>query len=171
MLPCSLVLSYTRTTGTYLVRTNVKFGAKVRRELQREYADWIWLTSGMWCHLVRLSRNNISEDFTASGFGAELLGVTVKISIPGSYKMTTVLFTILHSVTSQQSSHWESNISYAYLCLRMGANIGIQQQARRMASSGMLRRVALVRTVVSEEFSASIIRVTRISELGTSASN
>jgi hypothetical protein len=34
-----------------------------------------------------------------------------------------------------------------------------------MASSGMLRRVALVRTVVSEELSASIIRVTRISEL------
>jgi hypothetical protein len=37
----------------------------------------------------------------------------------------------------------------------------------RMASSGMLRRVALVRTDVSEEHSASIIRVTRIGELGT----
>jgi hypothetical protein len=36
-----------------------------------------------------------------------------------------------------------------------------------MASSGMLRRVALVRTDVSEELSAPIIRVTRISELGT----
>jgi hypothetical protein len=35
-----------------------------------------------------------------------------------------------------------------------------------MASSGMLRRVALVRTDVSEELSASI-RVTRIGELGT----
>jgi hypothetical protein len=34
-------------------------------------------------------------------------------------------------------------------------------------SSGMLRRVALVRTDVSEELSASFIRVTRISELGT----
>jgi hypothetical protein len=31
----------------------------------------------------------------------------------------------------------------------------------------MLRRVALVITDVSEEFSASIIRVTRIGELGT----
>jgi hypothetical protein len=31
----------------------------------------------------------------------------------------------------------------------------------------MLRRVALVRTDVSEEFSASIIRVTRLGELGT----
>jgi hypothetical protein len=36
-----------------------------------------------------------------------------------------------------------------------------------MASSGMLRRVAVVRTDVSEERSASFIRVTRIGELGT----
>jgi hypothetical protein len=34
-------------------------------------------------------------------------------------------------------------------------------------SSGMLRRVAVVRTDVSEEPSASFIRVTRIGELGT----
>jgi hypothetical protein len=36
-----------------------------------------------------------------------------------------------------------------------------------MASSGMLRRVALVRTDVSEEPSPSFIRVTRIDELET----
>jgi hypothetical protein len=36
-----------------------------------------------------------------------------------------------------------------------------------MPSSGMLRRIALVRTDVSEELSASIIRVTRIGEQGT----
>jgi hypothetical protein len=35
-----------------------------------------------------------------------------------------------------------------------------------MASSKMLRRVALVRTDVSEVLSASFIRVTRIGELG-----
>jgi hypothetical protein len=38
-----------------------------------------------------------------------------------------------------------------------------------MASSGMLGRVAVIRTDVSEELSASIIRVTRIGELGTLA--
>jgi hypothetical protein len=36
-----------------------------------------------------------------------------------------------------------------------------------MAYSGMLRRVALVRTDVSEELSASFIRVTRIGKLET----
>jgi hypothetical protein len=39
--------------------------------------------------------------------------------------------------------------------------------ARRMASSGMLRRMALVRTDVSEELTASFFRVTRIGELAT----
>jgi hypothetical protein len=36
-----------------------------------------------------------------------------------------------------------------------------------MVSCGMLRRVALVRTDVSEELSASFIKVTRIGELET----
>jgi hypothetical protein len=36
-----------------------------------------------------------------------------------------------------------------------------------MASYGMLRRVGLVTTDVSEDLSASFIRVTRIDELGT----
>jgi hypothetical protein len=39
-----------------------------------------------------------------------------------------------------------------------------------MASSGMLRRVALVRTNVSRELSAFFIRVTTIGELGTKLS-
>jgi hypothetical protein len=39
--------------------------------------------------------------------------------------------------------------------------------SRRMVSSGMLRRVTLVRADVSEEPSATFTRVTRICELGT----
>jgi hypothetical protein len=38
-----------------------------------------------------------------------------------------------------------------------------------MASSGMLHRVALVRTDVSEELSTSFIRVTRIGELAVTS--
>jgi hypothetical protein len=40
-----------------------------------------------------------------------------------------------------------------------------------MVSSGMLHRVALVRTDVAKKRSASIIRVTRIGELGTTLKN
>jgi hypothetical protein len=45
--------------------------------------------------------------------------------------------------------------------------VGKQLLSRRVASSGMLRRVAVVRTDISEEPRASFIRVTRIGELGT----
>jgi hypothetical protein len=40
-----------------------------------------------------------------------------------------------------------------------------------MASSAMLRHVALVRTDVSEELNACFIRVTRIGEQGTMLKN
>jgi hypothetical protein len=43
-----------------------------------------------------------------------------------------------------------------------------EYKQRRMASSGMLRRVALVRTEVSEKLRATVVRVTRIGELETS---
>jgi hypothetical protein len=54
-------------------------------------------------------------------------------------------------------------------CLRLPATCVASNTSQhgRMQSSGMLRRVALVRTDISEEPSASFIMVTRISELGT----
>jgi hypothetical protein len=46
--------------------------------------------------------------------------------------------------------------------------LGVYQLERcRMVSSGLLRRVALIRTDVSEEPGASFIWVTKIGELGT----
>jgi hypothetical protein len=45
--------------------------------------------------------------------------------------------------------------------------IMLQHRLWRMVYSGMLRRVALVRTDVLEELSASFISMTRIGELGT----
>jgi hypothetical protein len=42
-----------------------------------------------------------------------------------------------------------------------------RMKEKRMVSSGMLRLVALVRTDVTEELSASFVKVTRIGELGT----
>jgi hypothetical protein len=56
----------------------------------------------------------------------------------------------------------EEFCSYRFELHRLPAHPG----RSRAASSGMLRRVTLVRTDVSEELSASI-RMTRIGELGT----
>jgi hypothetical protein len=56
------------------------------------------------------------------------------------------------------SSYWSHTTSYP---TRQHPSL------KNCASSGKLRRLALVRTDVSEELSASFIRVTRIGELGT----
>jgi hypothetical protein len=52
--------------------------------------------------------------------------------------------------------------SFQYCCVLL-----LQEEERVIPTSGMLRRVVLVRIYVSEERSASIIRVTRIGELVT----
>jgi membrane protein required for beta-lactamase induction len=71
-------------------------------------------------------------------------------------------------ITSLNWQVWEERylttqkLPYCYAVRYIGATI-----SWRMVSSGMLRRVDLVRTDVSEELSTSSIRVTRIGELGT----
>jgi hypothetical protein len=62
--------------------------------------------------------------------------------------------------------------SNAGIRLMYGLNLGKDTDEchiQRRASSGILRRVVPVRTFVSEDLSASIIRVTKIGELGTLA--
>jgi hypothetical protein len=64
-------------------------------------------------------------------------------------------FSKLHLITSIGSCYYYFKHTFENLFLW------------RMGSSGMLHLMALVRTDVSEELSTSFIRVTRISELGT----
>jgi hypothetical protein len=86
-------------------------------------------------------------------------------SYPRLLRSTTWKQRILHNINCVSC---EVSIGFLYLrrwqvfyIMEMKLNI-----SRRMVSSGILRRVAFVRTDFSEELSASIIRVTRIGELG-----
>jgi hypothetical protein len=70
---------------------------------------------------------------------------------------------------------WRASNTISLACLSRRCTLAgssvrgwqIRYTVWRVASSGMLRRVALVRSDVSEELSATFIRVTRIGELGT----
>jgi hypothetical protein len=59
------------------------------------------------------------------------------------------------------------SVTYRVISVMQQFNYRKTSKTWKMASSGMLRRMALVRTDVSEELSASVIRATRIGELGT----
>jgi hypothetical protein len=78
----------------------------------------------------------------------------VKINIDIWNVMSKHLYIIFHD----HFQFW----NYNHVCLAL-----YHFFSWRMVSSGVLRRAALVRTDVSEEPSASFIRVTRIGELGT----
>jgi hypothetical protein len=68
-------------------------------------------------------------------------------------------------LSKHTNSSQDPNYSHLGVCNSLGVTLDwrTEMNLTRM----MLRRVALVRTDVSEEHSASIIRVTRIGELGT----
>jgi hypothetical protein len=71
----------------------------------------------------------------------------------------------------KNAAFWNVMPSHCCENQRFGTTFILHHQGEenhsRMVSYGMLRRVAFVRTDVSEEFTASFTRVTRICEIGT----
>jgi hypothetical protein len=86
-------------------------------------------------------------------------------------KLEIVIITWRLGITLQQlrlSYGWATAVGDRIFCQLASTCYMVQTlPSWRMASSEMLRRVALVRTDVSEELSAFFIRVTTIGELGT----
>jgi hypothetical protein len=81
------------------------------------------------------------------------------------------IYLFIYFVITDQSIQVYTTIGYRHCQCGLHGMLHkiIQTRDRqwRMVSSWMLHRVALVRTDISEELSASFIRVTRINELGT----
>jgi hypothetical protein len=86
--------------------------------------------------------------------------VSENISLPSSGFFRVIGF---HNCVSVEFLLIGLSTEEYYLCKIWGFHGGDW----RMVSSGLLRRVAIVRTDVSEEPDASFIRVTKIGELGT----
>jgi hypothetical protein len=91
-------------------------------------------------------------------------------SIATIYELLDVLFCkpfLLHQSKVPNYIFTELLVSIWLVHILVGERYCVIIELLRMASCGMLRSVALVRTDVSKEPSASLIRVTRIGELGT----
>jgi hypothetical protein len=111
----------------------------------------------------------------SSKYGSHVLGM-FRGKLPVHYvnRPTWVLCRITRRWSPTLRSHMSNALGIAVTCpYRLPKYATVDNHSHdvrnitwRMASSGMLRRVALVRTDVSEELSASFIRVTRIGELG-----
>jgi hypothetical protein len=106
-----------------------------------------------------LSWQSISQQrFKLNNFQIRVSIVSARDNLLSTaYRWTPFQFTV--------SSKGPSLAKYinTYICVNRTAR---QLKGRRTASSGVLCHVALVRTDVSEELSTTLIRVTRIGELG-----
>jgi hypothetical protein len=130
-------------------------------------------------HFPQLSNSHTLVIVPHNDICLELLTAPLKVNMPlcltkhyAIKRMGTRMYRSMFSWPRR----WASQLDRSMLCLQsfkafpvfltrcVGRKNGF---LRRMVSSGMLRRVALVGNDVSEELSASFIRVTRIGELGT----
>jgi hypothetical protein len=89
------------------------------------------------------------------------------ILINSKWKIIWIFKNIVHFITISFQQIKIAFNRHSISCRQFNFYSFMKEPVRRMVSSGMLHRAALVRTVVSEEPSASFIRVTRIGELGT----
>jgi hypothetical protein len=133
---------------------------------------WLWrmVSSGM-LRRVALVRTDVSEELSAS-----FIRVTQSV-----YRFLSPWWRRLyvlpkhcflqepHGVTSQKAPFSNSlNCFQILLDTQVLGNLRFSRRwLWRMVSSGLLRRVALVITDVSDEPGVSFIRVTKICELGT----
>jgi hypothetical protein len=93
----------------------------------------------------------------------DLEGVQLLSQLPG------ILTANVHGVDSEDATHTVRTALWSPLLPAAAPPMVPRdsvEQRTTMASSGMLFHVALVRADILEELSASIIRVTRIGELG-----
>jgi hypothetical protein len=109
-------------------------------------------------------------------FWAHTRGVIHESQLNGERKSAHIHIDAVESLTPPRGHSWPADcppchlkeqtdpVSQTFLKVRFEVS---RRWLWSRVSSGMLRPVALVRTDVSEERSASFIRVTRIGELGT----
>jgi hypothetical protein len=99
--------------------------------------------------------------------------VTKSMTTPVALTLSSSKLTHSHVVNNpyiltRRAKRCVWNIIESYYCGQFCVRCMLKlYMRRRMVSYGMLRRLALVRTDVSEEPVASFIKVTRIGELGT----
>jgi hypothetical protein len=97
-----------------------------------------------------------------------------KILMPNNFAKNVTVLDMLHTLRMKDIMHMHMlcisflrNEEKRVKIIKIKTGDGKVCTKRRMVSSGLLRRVALVRTDVSEEPGASFMRVTKIGELGT----
>jgi hypothetical protein len=123
--------------------------SEIHQSCEIAHVNNIWIKAhAITCHQSHCNEENRDNDY--------------KYCIVTSYSLFSSINMIYHTHYKPQ---WEEQVRQK--CTYITPDDSRKDETRRMAFSGMLRHVALVKTDVSEEFCAFFIRVTRIGKLGT----